>query len=712
MWRLLLIEPRRPHSIRTSPRAHWYVVGAVSIGAFMGQLDASIVTLALPRLGHDLHASVGVVEWVSLSYLLVLVASVATIGRIADAVGRKLLYVYGFAVFTAGSVACGLAPTLAVLIGARVVQALGAAMLQANSVALIAEAMPGPLLGRGIGIQGTAQALGLALGPAVGGVLLALGGWRSVFLVNVPAGALGLVLGWFLLPRSRSRRVAVKADQLGAALLALGAAGPLVYFSLANRAGWGDPLLLASLVLGILAAIAFVAHERSVEEPLIELPVVRRPAISIGLSSGLVSYLVLFGVLFVVPYYLAAMHVGWATAGLRLAVLPLAIALAAPIAGRALSHVGERPLTSGGMLLSAAGLLEIAARHDTRGLLLGLALAGIGLGLFTPPNNATIMAAAPPGHAGVLSGVLNMTRGMGTALGVAIASALYLAAAAAGGASAAAGASRGLTVSLAALGALALGTGLALALARRRAGAAGTASLIAVAPPSTTSNTVPRKEVHSMTQSNRTQQLDRMVDDLCAEFAGQFGRREIETVIEDSARRISRTAKVQDFVPLMAYRFARERLGSLARAGQPHGDAGMRDIVFVSLSGGGRGQIAAALTSMLSRRQVSVHSAGTATHGQIDPAVSAVISELGVDTSEAFARPVTDEILRGADVVVTMGHSVGLIQIPPGVRHEDWRVGDPVGAPIDEVRRVRADIELRVRSLLESLEVPADVAAG
>ena len=184
----------------------------VCIGAFMGQLDASIVTVALPRLGRDLHASVGLVEWVALAYLLVLVATVATVGRIADAVGRKLLYVYGFGVFTAGSVLCGLAPTLAVVIAARALQAVGAAMLQANSVALIAEAVPRRLLGRAVGVQGTAQALGLALGPAVGGALLAIGGWRLIFFVNLPAGVIGLALGWFLLPRSRTRRAVGDRD--------------------------------------------------------------------------------------------------------------------------------------------------------------------------------------------------------------------------------------------------------------------------------------------------------------------------------------------------------------------------------------------------------------------------------------------------------------------------------------------------------------------
>lgn len=461
--RRLLSEPRRPAAVRESPRAHWYVVGTVCVGAFMGQLDASIVTLALPRLGRELHTSVGAVEWVALTYLLVLVATVAVVGRLADAVGRKLLYVYGFAVFTAGSVLCGLAPTLAVLIAARALQAVGAAMLQANSVALITEAMPPRLLGRGIGVQGTAQAVGLALGPAIGGALLALGGWRLIFLVNLPAGAVGLTLGWFLLPRSRSRRAIGRRDDLGAILLAIAVAGPLLYLSLAGRAGYANLLLLGMLAAGLASGLAFVRRERRVPEPLIDLSILRRPALSIGLSSGLVSYLVLFGTLFVVPYYLSNEHVAAALVGLQLAVLPVAIGVAAPIAGRLLGRLGARPLTAGGLLLTGAGLLEIALVHGTLGLLAGLMAAGLGLGAFTPANNATIMSASPKGHAGVVGGVLNMTRGIGTALGVAVASALYVVASGASGASASpAAAANGLTVALAVLGSTALVVGVAL----------------------------------------------------------------------------------------------------------------------------------------------------------------------------------------------------------------------------------------------------------
>jgi EmrB/QacA subfamily drug resistance transporter len=463
--RHLLTEPRRPAWLRESPHAHWFVVATVCIGAFMGQLDASIVTLALPHIERDLHSTVGAVEWVALSYLLVLIATVAVVGRMADAVGRKLLYVYGFGVFTAGSVLCALAPSLVLLVGARVLQAIGAAMLQANSVALITEATPRQTLGRAIGVQGTAQAMGLALGPAIGGALMALGGWRLIFLVNLPAGAIGLASGWVLLPRSRSRRPVQALDRLGAALLAVAAAGPLVYLSLAGRAGYANPLLILSLAGGSITAVAFVRRERRAPAPLIDLEILRLPAISRGLISGLVSYLVLFGTLFVVPYYLATRGVHTAVVGLQLSALPVAIAVTAPLAGRLVNRVGDRVLTGTSLIVTAGGLIVIALWRGTPGLVTGLAVAGIGLGAFIPANNAAIMSHAPGGHAGVVSGVLNMTRGIGTALGVALGVALFTAEA--NGTSTAGG----LALALGSLATIALATAMALLVGVDRRGA-------------------------------------------------------------------------------------------------------------------------------------------------------------------------------------------------------------------------------------------------
>jgi EmrB/QacA subfamily drug resistance transporter len=417
----LFTEPRRPERIRTRPSAYWLVVGTVCVGAGMGQLDASIVSLALPTLQRHFHASLGQVEWVALGYLLVLVATVPAVGRLSDMVGRKLLYTYGFAVFSGASVACGLAPNLPLLDVFRAVQALGAAMLQANSVALIATTMPREKLSRAIGVQGAAQAIGLALGPTIGGALIALGGWRLIFLVNAPVGVLGLALGWFLLPRSRELAPRVRFDWVGLALFAPAVAALLAALSL-SRAGLGAGYLLGLAGIAIACAVAFVGWERRAAAPMIDLGLFRRVSFAAGVGAGLLAFLVLFGVLFVTPFLLErAHHVGSLQAGLQLTLLPLGVGLTAPAAGRLADRIGPRVPTVVGMLVATAGSLMAALGHQSSAVVLvALAVIGIGLGAFIPANNAAIMASAPRQQAGVAGGVLNMTRGLGTALGVAV----------------------------------------------------------------------------------------------------------------------------------------------------------------------------------------------------------------------------------------------------------------------------------------------------
>ena len=452
--RALLSESPRPERIRAHPLAPWLVVATVSIGAFMGQLDASIVTLALPHIGVAFHASPAVVVWVSLSYLLVLVATLPAAGFLADRFGRKLLYIQGFVVFTAASLACGLAPDLGALVLARCVQGVGAALLQANSVALIREALSGDRLGRGLGVQGAAQAVGLAGGPAIGGLLLALGGWRLLFFVNIPAGVLGALAGIVLLPRSRSHRRGVRFDWRGAVLLAVAAGALMVVVSLGREPGFTPPLITGLGILAVAAAAGFVVLERRVAAPLLDLPLLARRPLGPALASGLVAQMVLFGTLIAVPFDLAARGVGSAVAGLELAALPAALGLVAPVAGRFADRFGRRLLAPAGLALCGLGLVALAFAHAAPERIAALAVAGAGLGAFVPSNNTTIMRAAPPGRAGAMSGVLNMTRAMGTALGVALASLLY---------ASAGGADHRLAVTLVALGAVAVASAAALA---------------------------------------------------------------------------------------------------------------------------------------------------------------------------------------------------------------------------------------------------------
>ena len=262
-------------AVREHPHAGWLAVGTVCFGAFMGQLDASIVLQAFPALQQQFAEPLAAVQWVSLSYLLVLTGSLAAAGRVADAVGRELVYICGFGVFTASSIACGLAPGLGWLVGFRMAEALGAAMLQANSVALVVTSVPRARMRPALAIQTAAQALGLAAGPALGGWLVTVAGWRLVFWVNVPVGLTGILAGWLLLRRTRERTPLGRFDATGMGLLAVASTAGLL--GLSGISGLGIPhwAVAAFLLAAAVAWVAFGWQERRAVSPLLPLAVLR-----------------------------------------------------------------------------------------------------------------------------------------------------------------------------------------------------------------------------------------------------------------------------------------------------------------------------------------------------------------------------------------------------------------------------------------------------
>jgi len=422
----LRTESARPDVVRRHPRAPWFAVAAVCFGAFLGQLDASIVTLALPALQRDFHVGLASAQWVSLSYLVVLVALVVPVGRWSDRAGRKLVYLYGFVLFTAASAGCGLAGSLGLLVALRAVQAVGAAMLQANSVALVSSSVPPNRRRTALGIQAGAQAVGLALGPTVGGLVVATAGWRWIFWLAVPVGAAAVLAGWFLLPRTRDRRPPSRPDVAGVVLLAAAASSIL----LATSAGSGlsaDPALLSGTGAVALVALAVLWWwERRAPVPLIDPAVLGRPGVRSGLAGALAAYLVLFGPLVLFPQLAGGSAAG---AGLALTALPAGFGLAAVLAGRVLPSAWSdrrRCLAGAGLAVAAALALTLPVPPAARIVLLGV--LGLGLGTYIPANNATIMSAIPSELAATAGGLVNMARGLGTAGGVALVPlALYLA---------------------------------------------------------------------------------------------------------------------------------------------------------------------------------------------------------------------------------------------------------------------------------------------
>lgn len=419
---LLRGERRRPEWLREHPAAWRYAVGTVCFGAFMGQLDASIVTLTYGSLRSEFGTALASVQWVSLSYLVVLTALLVPVGRLSDAHGRKLFYLYGFALFTAASLACGLAWSLEALVGFRVLQAGGAALLQANSVALVATSAPRRRLRNALGMQAAAQALGLALGPTVGGLLVSTVGWRWVFWINVPVGIAALIGGHFLLPRTRSRRPATSFDWPGVALLATTITALLLALSVLSGLAWPTSTALLLLVLGVVSVVALVVRQRQAREPVLDPALLRLPGVARGLVGALAGYLLLFGPLVLVPVALEARGYSALAAGTVLTALPLGFAVAA-LGGHGLlpRSWGNAARCTGGSLVCAAVLVVMLVEPDSVWVLaLTLFGLGAGLGIFTPANNSLVMAALPASSSGTGGGLVNTARGLGTALGVAL----------------------------------------------------------------------------------------------------------------------------------------------------------------------------------------------------------------------------------------------------------------------------------------------------
>jgi MFS family permease len=393
----------------------------VCFGAFMGQLDASIVTLTYRPLEQQFNVGPEAVQWVSLSYLLTLVTLLVPLGRRSDRKGRKLSYLHGFVVFSVGSAACGLAPGLAVLVGARVLQAVGAALLQANSVALVTRAAPPGRLRAALGWQAAAQALGLALGPTVGGVIVATLGWRWVYAINVPVGLMAITAAVLFLPRTVTRASATSGDTTGsllfgggllAALLALSALGGLAV------PAWAVVALIATAGTSAMA----LARRRRSGRPLPGTEALRVPGALGAFGTALFAYLVLFGPLVLVPSVLIQAGYSSLQAGLILSALPAGFAVAATTSGACLpGRWDDRRRSWLGASVAAAAAAAaalVAAPLHPYVLVPLLGILGLGLGILAPANNAAIMRAVPDEASATAGGLLNMTRGLGTALGI------------------------------------------------------------------------------------------------------------------------------------------------------------------------------------------------------------------------------------------------------------------------------------------------------
>jgi EmrB/QacA subfamily drug resistance transporter len=407
----------------------WYVVGTVCIGSFMGQVDASMTQLLLPRLEVDFQARLSSVSWIAVAYLLAMASFMPTFGRLADMIGHKLLYTAGFLSFVAGSALCGFAPNLGLLVAFRVLQGIGAALLTANSIAIVVLAAGPQERGRALGLQSAAQAIGAGAGPAIGGLILDTLGWHWVFWVNVPVGLVGAVVGWLALPQTGALKPS-RFDWHGALLI--GPALTALVTLLNEGYAWGpkSPLFIGCAALAIAFLLLFMHAERRAPEPLIDFSLLRKPAFVIGNIANFLAYAMLFGLFFVIPFVLVRAYQESAlSAGLRLSLVPVMLGLFAPIGGILYDRFGARTATASGMAICVGALALLYVFLDGNAsrlsmVMVGLALFGVGQGLFVSPNTSAIMATAPDELTGEAGSLLNVVRYVAVGTGIAAASTL------------------------------------------------------------------------------------------------------------------------------------------------------------------------------------------------------------------------------------------------------------------------------------------------
>jgi EmrB/QacA subfamily drug resistance transporter len=412
-------KERRPRGLP------WPVLATVCLGTFMGALDGSIVTVGYPTFTAAFRVPVSLVQWVGVAYLLSSSSLVAIFGRVSDMVGHKRIYVGGFAVFLVGSVLCGAATGIGALIGFRVLQAVGSAMLVANSVAILSHAVGAARMGTALGLLETAVSVALVVGPVVGGLLIQSSSWRMIFYVNVPVAIGAMLLARRVLPPLALRKARERFDVAGAVTFGTGLGALLLGASLGPVAGWTAAAVLASGGAGVVLLAAFFAIERRVRPPMLDLSLFRHRAFAGANAAKFCAYAASFTVTFVVPFYLQEL-LRYSPGRVGLAMTPMPVALAAgslvggPLSDRAGSHV----LAPLGMAVAAAGgylFTLVRPAHGYTALAAAMVVFDFGLGLFIAPNDAVIMNSAPRDRQGVAGGVLALMRSAGMIIGLTLA---------------------------------------------------------------------------------------------------------------------------------------------------------------------------------------------------------------------------------------------------------------------------------------------------
>ena len=397
------------------------IVLVVSLGSFMAGLDATIVNIALPSIAKAFDVPTVHASWVLNAYLIILVSLLLVAAKAGDMKGYREIFLIGFAIFTIGSLLCGLAPTINLLIGFRMLQAVGGAIIAALGSVMVTSYLGSEVRGQALGLVAMFTMLGVAMGPVIGGFLTSVFSWRFIFLVNIPVGVIAILLGFFVIPKLKPVNPSIKLDLPGVVFLCIALAS--LIFGLNTVTG---PELMTgafSLVISIIFWVIFLLWQKKATEPLMVLSVFKNRAYSFQNADILILQLGLAGVMFLMPFYLEIIkELPTGTAGALLLALPVGNILTGPISGKISDVIGTKKLIIIGFVITVIALFllsTLTVSSHSEEFVLYLFILGAGAGIAYAPLNSAIMGESPEKERGMTSGLIKMMTNLGASLGVA-----------------------------------------------------------------------------------------------------------------------------------------------------------------------------------------------------------------------------------------------------------------------------------------------------
>lgn len=405
----------------------WIALSCTTLGALFSVLSGSTLVIALPAIMKDLHASMNVIMWTVMIYMLSLTIFVPAIGRVADMVGRKRLYVSGFVVFTIGSVLCGLSNTGFELLLFRFVQSIGGSLLVANSTPIVTDAFPKNELGKAMGINGMIISVASVIGPILGGAFINIG-WRYIFYINIPIGIIGTLWAGFQLKELDVLPEKQKFDWQGTAAFTLGMTSLLLALTIGGLYGWISIFVGIAAVIAVVSLVLFVRIENRTGQPMLDMELFKSRTLAFAFGANLLNGIARGAVTFLLVFYFQGIKaLDPVIAGMLLAPFAVSMMIVAPISGWLSDRIGSRELSSIGLLVSAVGMIGMIAITEHTSILvlcIWMFISGLGSGMFFSPNTSAIMGVVPVERRGIAAGVRTMMNNAGSVVSIALAMAI------------------------------------------------------------------------------------------------------------------------------------------------------------------------------------------------------------------------------------------------------------------------------------------------